>query len=283
MDFEDDVRTRDRTAYLSVLFAPASVRRALLALAAYRLELGRIVETIRDPLAAEIRLQWWRDAIRDQGFGEGAGIPLVLALRDGMARYHWPATTLADMSEAHIHDLYADPFPDFDAFDGYAGETRGAAIQLGVMALAIDALGEERGLAAARTAGTAAGYAGVALTAVAAASRLVPRLMMGHTLAPETAWRAAGIDVAAMIRAGAVAEGTDGVVRAMIAHGHTADEAMREALATVAPETRAAFLPAMTAKGALDAIARRPLAPREPAAWRTQLTLWRAARRLNRL
>ena len=54
---------RTRTAILAALFAPAEHRNALLALYAFNLEVARVREVVRDPLAGEIRLQWWSDVL----------------------------------------------------------------------------------------------------------------------------------------------------------------------------------------------------------------------------
>ncbi len=230
MDFAADVRTGDRTSYLSILFAPESARPALYALAAYRLELSRIVARARDPMAAEVRLQWWRDAIRNEGFGEGAPVPLVVALREAMDRYGWPADTLAAISEARIHDLYADPFADTDGFDGFAGEAFAAPLQLSAMAQAIAVHGEEAGYAASRTAAGAAGHGGVALAAADAALHEAARLKAGRTHIPASLWQAAGAgDIATHLTAGTVPDALPEAVRAMVAHGEAADEAFRRA------------------------------------------------------
>ncbi|WP_420393973.1 squalene/phytoene synthase family protein [Acuticoccus sp.] len=283
MTLEDEVRTRDRTQWLAALFAPEPARPALHALAAYGLELDRIVATVREPLAAEVRLQWWRDAIRNEGYGEGASVPLVDALRDGQARYAWPADTLCAMSEARLHDLYADPFEDWTAFDGYAGEVHGAPVQLGAMALGVEALGREDGLAAARTAATAAGWGGVALATAGAAEAFAARAALGHTRLPASAWReATGGDLATDLAAGRVAPRACEAVAALVRHGTAADAAMRELLPAVAGEVRAAFLPALLARSRLEAARRSPAEPRVPSAWRAQLALWREARRLRR-
>ena len=283
MDFADDLRHRDRTAYLASLFAPESVRPAILALSAYRAECRRIVETVRDPMAAEIRLQWWRDAIRDQGFGAGSGVPLVDALRDGMARYGWPAETLCAVSEAHTQELYADPFQTWDDFDGYAGEALGAPVQLAAMALCVDALGDTMGQAAARTAATASGYAGVVQAAADAAVHFVPRFQRARTAVPTAVFRdATGRDIRPAMESGTLPAGADAAVRAMVAHGEWADAALREALPSVAGEAGVAFLPALAERIRLSAVRRTPLAPRLPGALRTQWTLWREARRLGR-
>lgn len=278
----ESVRALDRTRWLGTLFVPETVRPALLALAAYRLELIRIVDGSREPMAAEIRLQWWRDAIRNEGYGEGASVPLVDALRDGIARYGWPVDTVCAVSEAFIHDLYADPFEDWDAFDGDAGEAYGAPVQLAAIALGIDALGREEGMAAARTAATAAGYAGVAMAAADTATTFAPRFARGRTRIPAAAWReATGGDLTAALSSGASPEASAEAVRMIVAHGREADVEMREHLARVASSVRAAFLPALVASLALDAAHRSPIAPRAPAPWRVQLAMWREARRLR--
>jgi len=283
MEFADDVRTGDRTTYLAILFAPEAARPALFALAAYALELGRIVARAREPLAAEVRLQWWRDAIRNEGFGADAPVPLVRALREGMARYGWPADTLAAMSEARIHDLYADPFADTDGFDGFAGEAFAAPLQLAAMACAIAVHGDDAGFAAARTAAGAAGHGGVALAAADAAQGEARRLAAGRTHIPATVWQAAGVaDIRAHIEAGTVPVELPAAVTAIAAHGEAADRAFRAAAGGADPAVRPALLTAFTARRALAAARKHPEAPREPGPLATQWTLWRAARSLRK-
>lgn len=279
-----EVRAGDRTRYLAQLFAPETARPALTALAAYRLELLRIVTRLTEPLAAEVRLQWWRDAIRGEGTGAVSGVPLVDALRDGMDRYAWPADTLADVSEAHIHDLYADPFADLTAFDGYAGETEGALTQLSAMALAITAHGRRDGLAAARGCAAASGYAGVTLTAERAVLSAEDALERSRTLIPETVWRQAGVEIAGALSSGnASRQGVNEAIARIASHGLSAHAAMRELLPASAPAVRVAFLPAMAARPLLETAHRAPHKVVPPPQWRTQLRLWRSARWLAAL
>lgn len=276
-----EVRAGDRVAWLSALFAPEAVRPALYALAAYRIELRRVVAGARDPLAAEIRLEWWREAIRDAGTGAGRSLPLVDALRDGAARYGWPHDTLCAVSEAHIHDLYADPFADFDAFDGYAGEAYGAPVQLAAMALGVAALGREDGFAAARTAATAAGWAGIALAAADAALAASADLSRGRSRLPTSAFPP-GV-LAAALPDGRLPDEAAAAVAATAAHGMRAEDELRRLLPAVHAAVRAAFLPALVARGRLAAAARRPLDPRPPADWREQFALWSGARRMRQV
>jgi phytoene synthase len=69
-DLTDFVRRHDPDRFLCALFAPAAARPALFALIALNHELARAREVTTNPIAALIRLQWWRDAVE-----EAAGKP----------------------------------------------------------------------------------------------------------------------------------------------------------------------------------------------------------------
>lgn len=280
--FADTVRAGDREHYLAALFAPAPVRMHLLALAAYRLELDRVVLTARDPMAAEIRLQWWRDAVRNEGYGEGAGLLLVQTLREGMAQYGWPAETLCAMSEARIHDLYADPFATWDAFDGYAGEVFGAPMQLAAMALCVSSHGENEGHALARTAAEAAGWGGVAIAAARDCHGMAHAWRTGRTHVPANVWLVeAGTPLAEALTEPPREADLARAVRALADHGTEAFANLMRVIPAIAPAARAALLPAMVTKQPLVAAARAPADPPVVPSWRMQLSLWRAARSLR--
>src|ERR1700676_258417 len=85
------VREADRDRFLATLFAPAERRGALHALYAFNIEIARVREVVREPLAGEIRLQWWNDAIDGRAAGEAAANPVAAALLAAMARYQLPA------------------------------------------------------------------------------------------------------------------------------------------------------------------------------------------------
>ena len=74
-------RAFERDRYLAALLSPRGVREDLLALAAFAGELARIPAFVSEPMVGEIRLQWWRDAIRaglKDGSGEGGGHPISI-------------------------------------------------------------------------------------------------------------------------------------------------------------------------------------------------------------
>src|ERR1019366_10426334 len=124
------VRAADRDRFLAALFAPAEHRGALCALYAFNIEIARVRESIREPLAGEIRLQWWNDAIVGKAAGEVAANPVAAALLAAVARYRLPSELLTGLIAARRFDLYNDPMDKLTDFDDYAEATSSAVIDL---------------------------------------------------------------------------------------------------------------------------------------------------------
>src|ERR1700728_2956622 len=103
------VRAADKDRFLATLFAPAEHRAALHALYALNLEIARVREIVREPLAGEIRLQWWSDALAGIGAGDVGSNPVAAALLATIARYRLPKELLTGLIEARRFDLYDDP------------------------------------------------------------------------------------------------------------------------------------------------------------------------------
>ena len=103
------VRTADRERFLTALFAPAEHRAALFALYAFNIEIARVREAVRDPLAGEIRLQWWSDALAGSARGDAEANPVVSALAATVTRYRLPVDGLQAVIAARRFDLYDEP------------------------------------------------------------------------------------------------------------------------------------------------------------------------------
>ena len=58
-------RAHDPDRFLAALFAPLERREAIFTLIAFNHELARAREATSHPMAALIRLQWWRDAVEE--------------------------------------------------------------------------------------------------------------------------------------------------------------------------------------------------------------------------
>lgn len=147
------VRDIDRDRYIADLFAPADRRGALFALHAFNVEVARVREAITNPMAGEVRLQWWSDALIGGARGDVRANPVAAALLDTIEAYRLPRETFFALLDARIFDLYDDPMPSVNDLEGYAGETSSALIRLAGIILTGAA---DRGSA------DAAGHAGVA-------------------------------------------------------------------------------------------------------------------------
>ena len=272
---EQLVRAADKDRFLTTLFAPADKRGALHALYAFNLEIARVREAIREPMAGEIRLQWWREVLSGEHAGEAAANPVVAALFDTIARFALPTAPLIELLEARAFDLYDDPMPTLGSLEAYVGATSSALIVQAARIL----VGDHATVAeAARPAGLAYGMTGVLRAVARHASRrqlYVPLdVLERHGARPEDAF--AG--TATLELRAALAE-----LRIRAGAQLAAFEALIPRLpATVAP----AFLPVALVRGDLDRMERRGYDPFrtivEAPQWRRQWVLWRAARRYGR-
>lgn len=94
---------REPDRYFAATLAPHAARADLIALAAFAAELANIPTRAREPLAGEIRLQWWRDALGDRGAEGAAGHPVAAAMRATIERHTLPTEVVAT-----VIDSYAD-------------------------------------------------------------------------------------------------------------------------------------------------------------------------------
>ncbi len=204
------VRARDPDRFLCALFAPADRREALLALLAYNHELARAREAARNPLAALIRLQWWRDAVEDAAQGkparrhEVAG-PLHAAIAAGLLD---PAA-LAAVAAALEAEAEEGGIPSRAALDAYLRGTAGA---LAVAAGRLLGAAEGAALAALQEAGSLYGLAGVLRSVPALAAR------DGRCLLPAEALAERGLTPEAVV-ADPRAEGVRRAVAGLAAAG----------------------------------------------------------------
>jgi 15-cis-phytoene synthase len=113
------VRAADKDRFLATLFAAAEQRAALFALYAFNLEIARVREAVREPLAGEIRLQWWSDALEGEGRGEVGAHPVAAALLAAIARYRLPLEPLKALIEARRFDLHNQPMATLAELERY--------------------------------------------------------------------------------------------------------------------------------------------------------------------
>ncbi|WP_054006068.1 squalene/phytoene synthase family protein [Cypionkella psychrotolerans] len=148
----DLVDRGDPDRFAAVMAAPVSLRARLWPLYAFNLEIARAPWVTKEPMIAEMRLQWWRDVVAEPGARahEVAG-----PLHDLIRVAGLDVTVLDKMAAARVWDVYSEPFEDQAAFDLYLDETSG-----GLMWLAARACGAgDRAEETVRAYGWAAGLA----------------------------------------------------------------------------------------------------------------------------
>jgi phytoene synthase len=266
------VKQRDRDRYWSALFAPARLQPGLHALYAYNAELAHIAAAAKEPMVAQIRLQWWRDAVDLAAPDTKTGNPVADALSTAIEEHGLPKESLIAMADARIPEVFGDLPASLQALQASL-----CAIYAPVFELAAAILGSrsETCKAAAQHAGFAYGMTQTLRTVPLQASR-------GRLLLPPSFLEGRGIDLGAVYRGKASA--AFGAALADLREG--ADRALQHfrALAQeLDPAAFAAFLPLALVEPYLKAMAAPGLNPLQTPVtlnpvrrfWR----IWHAARR----
>ena len=227
------VRHSDRDRYTAALYAPDGKRDALMALYAFNVQIAGIRDAIKEPMAGEMRLQWWRDAIIGNSSTETAGNPVADALCGAIEAHSLPPAPFENMLEARRFDLYDDPMPSRNDLEGYCGETAGALFQLSCLVLNGDR---------APGAADASGHAGCAYAIAGLLSLLPLHRRRGQCFVPAEILAACGIDRDVFV-GGDPSPAAIQAVSAMIAMGRGHLNAFHKQAVHVPHTLRPAFLP----------------------------------------
>jgi len=263
------VQKHDADRHVAILFAPADRRPHLHALQAFSLEIAGIRAAAKEPMPGEIRLQWWRDILNGEREGEANGHPVAMAIRATIAGNHLPLQPFLDLIDARSFDLYDDPPPDWNALEGYCGETSSALFRLASIILA---KGEDPGGA------DAAGHAGVAYALTGLLRAFPWHARRGQVFIPRSLLDAVGLDREDIV------SGTDNPqLRAALAEMRArARDHLAQARALKAglrPDIGSAFLPLAMVNRYLKPMESRSYKPYatiiEVAHWLRVWTMWR--------
>lgn len=142
MTFNDDlnacaalVEKGDPLRFRTVMAAPLAAREKLFALYAFNVEVARAPWVTQEPMIAEMRLQWWRDALDE--IAQDAGKIRRHQVVTPLARVidTTSATQLDALVAARRWDIYKDAFEDEGHFERYIDETSGHLLVAAVRAL----------------------------------------------------------------------------------------------------------------------------------------------------
>ena len=266
----NEVRLRDFERYAATLFVTPGQRRALLGLFAFNAEVAHVREHIREPMAGEIRLQWWRDMLEGRGHGYVEGSPVAAELMRAIEAFDLPIERLTCLIEAHQFDLYNDPMSTRAALEAYLDDTVSVLFVLAAKILGVQSPGIEH---VARHAGIAYGIADVIATLPMDASRrqLFLPVEMLDAQGANAEELCAGVETP-MLR---------GAVGVLMAAAREHLDAVAREIGGVPRAARPAFLPLALVRHRLHQAGKlvNPLlVPRARARLRILWTLWRASR-----
>jgi 15-cis-phytoene synthase len=264
------VRTHDFARYASTLFVPPDLRRSLLALYAFNVEISRVREHVTQPLAGEVRMQWWTDMLAEAGGGGVEGNPVAVELRLTIRNFGLPVEPLTRLIEEHQFDLYNDPMPSMAALEGYIDDTV-AALFLLAARIAAPPSAEIEHLA--RHAGLAHGLALVIANLPLDAARR-------QLFVPLQVLRQHG-SVIEEVFAGKQTPRLRAALDQLIGEAQRHLQTALALLANVPPEARPIFLPLALVRRDLARMSRAdtdPFVPKPRSRFSTLWTLWRASR-----
>ena len=121
------VQRADPDRFMAAMAAPVAARAVLFPLYALNVEVARAPWVTQEPMIAEMRLQWWRDALAEIAAGgpvrrHEVVTPLAQVLTPEMA------AQMDEMIAVRRWDIYKDPFEDQAHFDRYIDQTSGTLI-----------------------------------------------------------------------------------------------------------------------------------------------------------
>ncbi|KIN61296.1 Phytoene/squalene synthetase [Sulfitobacter noctilucae] len=131
MSFDDNmnacatlVERADPLRFRAAMAAPVAARRVLFPLYAFNVEVARAPWVTQEPMIAEMRLQWWRDACEEITQGDPVRkhevtVPLASVIGAG------DAILLDELIAARRWDIYKDAFEDEGHFARYLNQTAG--------------------------------------------------------------------------------------------------------------------------------------------------------------
>lgn len=128
------VQRADPDRFRAAMAAPVAARAVLFPLFAANVEIARAPWVTQEAMIAEMRLQWWRDAMDEIAGGQPPRrhevvTPLAQVL-DAAG-----AALVGELVEARRWDIYRDPFEDAAAFEAYLQNTSSNLLLAAVRAL----------------------------------------------------------------------------------------------------------------------------------------------------
>jgi phytoene/squalene synthetase len=116
------VEQGDPDRFRAVLAAGAGLRGGLFTLYAFNLEIARAPWVTREPMIAEMRLQWWRDVVAEPS---PRAHEVAAPFHDLIQRHNLPIPVIDRLIAARLWEVWHEPFADPAALWDYLRATSG--------------------------------------------------------------------------------------------------------------------------------------------------------------
>ncbi|MBT9245095.1 squalene/phytoene synthase family protein [Gemmobacter fulvus] len=129
------VERADPERFAATMAAAPEDRAALFTLYAFNIEIARAPWASKEPMIAEMRLQWWRDAVEAEASGPGSQHEVMSPMGRLIRTKALPLAALDAMIAARRWDIYSDAHADAAALTRYLEDTGGTLMWLSCKAL----------------------------------------------------------------------------------------------------------------------------------------------------
>ncbi len=141
VQFDDDLKAcaqlvhrADPDRFMAAMAAPVPARAVLFPIYALNVEVARAPWVTQEPMIAEMRLQWWRDALQEIAQGPTVRRHEVVTPLSRVLSPHL-ASAMDEYVAVRRWDIYKDSFEDEEHFDTYIDQSAGTLMVASAQAL----------------------------------------------------------------------------------------------------------------------------------------------------
>ncbi|EKM49521.1 uncharacterized protein PHACADRAFT_166889 [Phanerochaete carnosa HHB-10118-sp] len=269
----DFVQKRDYEAYLVSQVYPRDHRDAFYALRAFYIELSTMQESVSNSIIGNMRMQFWKDALKDFSDGRPPKHPIALALYEASGRFNLPMYHLKRMIEARDAELQTPTHLTLDSLTAHAESTSSTFLYLLLSML---------NQSSSHDFSHAASHVGVAHTIATLLRALPYHASKRHMVIPAEVTARHGVSQEEVFRQGGNAKGIDDAAYefATLANDHliTAREMFKDTAGKVPGPVKPVFLNAVPAAVYLERLEKANfnvfLPSLQQRSWRLPWRIW---------
>ncbi|KAF8914932.1 isoprenoid synthase domain-containing protein [Mucidula mucida] len=198
----DLVRKHDYESYLAGPFYPAELRTGYYALKAFSVELATVQDSVSNPMIGQMRMQFWRDAVKGIADDRPPRHPIALALHAATQKSRLPSYHLKRIIDARDAEMQSSSHLTTDSLMTHAESTSSSLLYLLLSMLSVSD----------STVSHAASHLGIAQTLTTLLRALPYHAINGRMVVPAEITAKHGVVQEDVFRKGSGARGIDEAV-----------------------------------------------------------------------